>query len=484
MQLKCLHMFYVALFTISPCFSQTINLPDFFQLFIKDHPYFAKESVQIEIEQKGQERLLGNQDWIVSATPAYVHQKPVVSGAFTPERIDNLSLSASAGRVFWKTGGRLSLSYSSQFTDQATSDIVIPNILTIPSGAAEFYQHRLYVSYSHPLMQNQGGMLDRLEYDLADYKIDFTKLETMESQENFLLAMGIKFLDWVLLSEQIVITRERLRLAEEQLVRTTKMREANLVDEVDLIRAEDPIRIAKQNIMFLEAQWKALQAELAVHTQNAGVRNSSPVFDLYRVVELPTPDESAPILKEKSRILQTLRVIDKQLSHRREGLVELKRPQLYLNAGAGLQEGDEEFGGSLGLDKPDMMVGLNLRYPLGNRTSKVDVELADVQLRQVDFTIKNAELELEAALQSLLINIQGMEEVISLNREQIESAQQKTEEELKLYNQGRGELTFVIQSRDNEENAKFTLAQNARLYQELLLQYRALLDELLPLPAN
>jgi len=53
---------------------------------------------------------------------------------------------------------------------------------------------------------------------------------------------------------------------------------------------------------------------------------------------------------------------------------------------------------------------------------------------------------------------------------------------LKLYNQGRGDLTFVIQSRDNEENAKLTYAQNSTLYHKLILQYRSLLDELLPSP--
>jgi outer membrane protein TolC len=70
--------------------------------------------------------------------------------------------------------------------------------------------------------------------------------------------------------------------------------------------------------------------------------------------------------------------------------------------------------------------------------------------------------------------------VLKLNQEQIESARQKTEEELKLYNQGRGDLTFVIQSRDNEENAKLTYAQNSIFYHKLILQYHALLDELLP----
>ena len=62
---------------------------------------------------------------------------------------------------------------------------------------------------------------------------------------------------------------------------------------------------------------------------------------------------------------------------------------------------------------------------------------------------------------------------------EIESSKRKTAEELKLYNQGRGQLTFVIQSRDSEQNAGLTYAKNALTYQKLLLQYRALTDQLL-----
>ena len=62
---------------------------------------------------------------------------------------------------------------------------------------------------------------------------------------------------------------------------------------------------------------------------------------------------------------------------------------------------------------------------------------------------------------------------------QIESAKEKTKEELKLYDMGRSQLTFVIQSRDNEQNAKLTYAQNATNYHKLILNFSALTDTLL-----
>ncbi|MEJ2488045.1 MAG: hypothetical protein P8Y68_20190, partial [Anaerolineales bacterium] len=91
---------------------------------------------------------------------------------------------------------------------------------------------------------------------------------------------------------------------------------------------------------------------------------------------------------------------------------------------------------------------------------------------------RQAQLNLEANARNLLVRINEILKVLELNLQQIESAKLKTEEEDKLYRQGRGQLTFVIQSRDNEENARFTYAQNAALYQNLVLQYKALIDDL------
>jgi outer membrane protein TolC len=151
---------------------------------------------------------------------------------------------------------------------------------------------------------------------------------------------------------------------------------------------------------------------------------------------------------------------------------------LFLNVGAGLQGGEDEFGESLVLDKPELMIGAEFRLPLGNRTAQTDIQVIDLQLRRLELESSQIAVDLEAGIRGLMIQIAELEDILALNVEQIESAGKKTKEEQRLYDQGRGELTFVIQSRDNEENAKLTYAQNAAAYQQMILQYRALVDEL------
>jgi outer membrane protein TolC len=461
--------------------AQTITIKEFLESVEQNHPFFEKESLSTAIQIKEHERFLGSQDWNIKSSPYYIHQKPLGSSAFSPEQIDKISGDIALEKAFWSTGGRVSVSWTSDYTDQNIPDMVIPfspEDIVIPAGPSKIYTNKLYLLYSQPLLQNFGGKLDRLNYELSQYNIDFTEIQVLENQEGFVLDLGMNFLDWTLLSEQKRIANERLNLAQKQLQQTRRKRQANLVDKVDVLRAEDAARIAKQNIVLIQSQFKSKQAELAVLAQSQELYNLNPEFDLYTLETLSTLDDAVSQLKEKSRILRALGTRREQLSHLNKGYTETKRPQLYLSVGAGLQSGDEEFSNSFDLDKPDVLVALDFRYPLGNRTAKADIAKTDLELIQIEKDIENVSLNLEAGVRNLLISIKEMEKVLVLNQEQIESAKAKTKEELRLYNHGRGILTFVIQSRDNEEQAKLTYAQNAANYHKLILQYRALMDEL------
>jgi outer membrane protein TolC len=461
--------------------AQTITMDSFLESVKEKHPLFEREQLSPQIQSMERESYLGAQDWTVFSTPYYTYQELLATSSFSPEKVQMAGASVGVEKAFWSTGGRLSLSWSSDYTDQDVPDIVIPippDPILIPAGASEFYQHKAYLTYTQPLLQNRGGYLDRLSYELGTYSIDMTHVQSIENEEAFILDLGMRFLDWVLLEEQRRIAGERLRLAEEQLAQIRRRRAANLIDRVDVLRAEDAVHLASQGVMLVESQRKSKQTELAVLAQSGKIYEQSPEFDIYGLESLPEPDQVVHQLGEKSRILKALSIRRNQLSHLKAGFSERSRPQVFLSVGAGLQGGAPEFGSALELDKPDLLVGLNFRYPLGARTARSEMARTDIEIEQVEKDIEKVSLDLEAAVRNLLMLINEFEGVLLIDKERIESAKAKTKEELRLYNQGRGILTFVIQSRDSEQQAKLTYAQNAASYHNLVLRYRALVDEL------
>jgi len=449
--------------------ARNVTQEQFLEQLKASHPLFEKEKLTAQIVDADRSSLLGAQDWRVRSSMFFSHEEPAIAIS-GPEKTDALIFSGGLQRLFWSTGGTLSASFTSGY-----ASLDAEPFLGLPES---YFQNQLTVAYTHPLLRNAKGSLDRLAYDLKKFDIDLSEVIALENEEAFLARAASRFLDWVWLTAQHQIITERLRLSEEELARTRQKREANLIDQVDVIRAEDAVRIARQNLLLIETERNALRTELAVLQQDSSYYDAVPQYDLYEMEALPTVDHAVSLLGEESRLLRTINIRIDQLKVVRSGFVEQSRANLSLTAQLNLQSAETSFGNSLTMDKPGARIGLQLGFPVGNREAKARVTQTDLQTMQLEKQLEELNLDLSSAVANLLTRAGQLEGVLQLNREQIESARKKTQEELKLYDQGRGELTFVIQSRDSEQAARLTYAANALTYQKLLLEYRALMDQL------
>jgi outer membrane protein TolC len=231
--------------------------------------------------------------------------------------------------------------------------------------------------------------------------------------------------------------------------------------------------------MLVETQFEALKAELAILIQDSNYYNLTPEFDLYEIDTLPSLDESIMELSKNSRLIKALSMQLNQLAYSRRGFEETGKPNLSFVVQTSLKNAEENFGSSLVMDKPDALIGLQLNFPIGNTTAKSRIARTNLQILQLEKQVDELILSLTSVLTNLHVQITELEQVLKLNQKQILSAQKKTREELKLYNQGRGQLTFVIQSRDSEQTARLNYAGNSLTYHKLLLHYQALVDQLL-----
>jgi outer membrane protein TolC len=443
-----------------------ITLKEYINLVKMKHPFFTKERLSIVVEQQQAKSLLGAQDWLFSVTPSYSYLGKGSAPEYNANELQQVGIEAGIGRSVWNTGGRVGLSFTSEFTRSDTD-----------FGLSTVYRHGFGATYTQPLLQNWKGKLDRLEYELSSYTIDYTRVQAYEDEENFLLDVSLRFLDWAYYREEATIREKRLEIAQRGLEQVQKRYEANLVDRVDVLRSEDAVRLSEQGLLLSQSKSRAKQAELAVIAGGDELYGRIPGYDLYRFITLPAKEKVMAELKS-SRMLRAFDILKDQLVFQRGGLQEQDRPSLDLSVSTGLYGRDESFGNSLEIYHPDATVALIFAKPLGGNTIKGQLEKLETQISLIDEEKKSLERELESSMVSLLVQIRDIEKILDLNRKQIESARDKTKEELKLYNQGREQLTFVIQSEDGEEEALLTYAGNAYLYQTLVLQYKALVDRL------
>lgn len=449
-----------------------VTREEFVAMLEASHPVFNKERLASDILAAERKGLRGVADWKLSSSLSYSREEPTL--ALTgPERTDAWSFQAGVTKQLWGSGGQFSV--TNVFT-RSTSQIAPSPFL--PAYPGTFYDNSLEVQYSHPLLKNRGGVLTRLQFTLKSYDIDVAGIEAEERIEDFLADALLRYLDWVYLEEQQRIARERLELSEKELVRTQRKYDAYLVDSTDVIRASDAVNIWKQNLGLIRSGLGAVRRELSVLLQEPRLGEREPHFDLYSLSMLPTLTEARQELVETSRILHVLRLRKEQLGVSGDGARHASRPDLSLVGAVALKNGDEAFAKAFEAKKTDAALGLQLQVPLENTSARADIERNRLQLLQIDYEADDVRLSLESSLASLHEQLVQLERVLALNREQIASAELRTREEMALYEKGRGDLTFVIMSRDSEEAARLTYAENAVNYQKLWVRYQALLDKL------
>jgi outer membrane protein TolC len=463
-----------------------VTLDDYLERVRATHPMFARESMQKDIERERRESLLGAQDWRLVSSPSFRHREPPQATPFDPERVDELDLDAGLSRTFWGNGSRLEVGWATNVLDQNLPGFSIPTpagVIEVPVGPSRYYSHALTATYSIPLLKNRGGALDRLGYDLAEFDVSLAEVNAAENQESFLRDVAMKYLEWVLAQEQVRIAGERLELAGEELERTRRKRASYLVDAADVSRAEDAVQLARGALLLVQSSWKAARAELARLADWEVDDMGEPSFDPY---DLPVPPDAASTRSAVAgtRAIRAIELRSSQLAAYEEGLRESTRPELAAIVSGTLVGADDELDRSLELQYPDVLVGVELRYPIGNRSAEADVRAARLERRALELARQSVEVTLEAGARAIAVQLGELRDVLALNVERIETARRKTAEEIDLYNQGRGDLTFVIQSRDNEARAKLSYAENALLYHKLLVEYRALADRLMPGEVN
>jgi len=448
-----------------------IELEEYIELVMENHPFFQKEELALEVEYSRRDTLLPRSEWRYSLGPRYTIADGQVGSEFLQNLSQNATLQAMMERRF-VDGRTLGFSASTGYTW-----LQEPASMPVPMEEHSF-RHGFEVSLSWPLKIDMER-LERLGYDLQEYVIQAKEVEIQENRESFLVEPATLFVDWAYALELVEIYRQRLELAEEQLETTNRMYRANLVEKLDVMRAEDAIRTAQKAIFEYESLAKSIQAVLVTLSDSESIYDEKPDYQFYSFVELPPAAEAAARGRANTRLKKPLLFAIEGLKVRNDAFVENEKPTLDLYLEAGIFGPEDAFVDSLKIFHPQATVGLSYSPPTGLEQLAAERELIKTEIEQLEKEIEALEKTVDTNVRSLLIQAAELEKIIDLNRELIQSAEEKASEEARLYSQGRNMLTNVIQSRDGVQDQKARLVDSFARYHRLIVQYRDFMDELL-----
>lgn len=463
-----------------------IDLDSFLAAVRSTHPLFPAEDLAPRIESARREELGSARDWRLGARGGWTYREPISTSTFAPRWTEVFDLNSSVERAVWATGGRFAVEWTSRWTEQQLPSIEVPSpqgFQSIETGAGTLFRTGLSLRFSQPLLRNRGGTLDRLEYDAAEYGIDVAGLQARERQEAFLLELGSMFVGWAQWHRLRDVAADRVDVAEEQLDLVRDLRESNLVDRVDVLRAEESLAAARRGLSTVEAELRGQRAALAELAQIEDLTRRTPSIALTDTVAL---DDLQTVLAELRGRARRLQVVDERrraVQLRRDGAAESEDPTLDLDLDVGIAGGDRDsYGSAWALDSPDVGAALVFRQQLGAGRAEAAREQADLELRRLDHRRQQTELDLRSQVARQRARLGGLADALALHERQVEIAERKAAAERDLYSEGRNPLTFVLQAQDAEQAAREAWIRTGAQYRRALLAYRAVIDRLLDEP--
>ena len=407
---------------------------EFVDRLIKSHPFFTQQEFDQKATKIDYDASSENQDWMLSTS--------VKSSNKLNAQTSSASIGATRNMVV--TGG----------------DFILSNVWN--DGVAT---DKLTMTYSHPLLKNAQGVNDLLKGDLAKIAIKVNALKLKHSAEEFVLTQLYKLVDLSYAQEQLVLTNHRLTLAQQELSLVKDKFEQSLVDEVDVLLQEDAFQRVLQKQLQAEQDLDLLKQELSI-TLGMSVGSIHSDYDLYQLYQTEFDNLSQQLVQNTTEM--KLVSLDRSILQR-QLLSDKNNTQALLDLTIGTSNENTN----------DWSVGLDLSYPLGNTKAKSALEKTQINLAKNKENATEKLLNLTIKTSVLGKKLQHLVKLLDTYQARINIADARTLAEKKRYELGNSQVSFVISAQNNVHDVKLAYAQAAVKYQKSVLEFKAVIDQLM-----
>ncbi|MEN8107963.1 MAG: TolC family protein [Pseudomonadota bacterium] len=462
-----------------------ITLDAFIDTILNNNPGVQRILEQEAIAAGQLESSLGIDDPLLSTSGGLSRTEFEKIAGFEADSSNNLEMAVGVDRVFSDTGTRASVSYGNTYTDRSPA---LPSDL-----GATFHQPSLTLRLTQPLLDNAGGIQDRLNINLNRLNHAFARLDSREQLESYITQLAALYLDWYQAFREVEILEAAWNKVQEQekLVRLKVSRQ--VAEEYELLRIQETLEDYYSRWQQADANYLGLARQIEKQMNRPAEAQQQPA-----TVLVPVDSENAsllqPVTDSKPDYLATdsnLKAILDNLKAQQDELLAARDNSRKADLGLSLEYrrhgANSEFvdAHSGDLDKNDYSVMLEYSYPLGNRSASGAYQTQLASKRQVAADTAQQLLDAEAALADLQAREEKLAEALAAADRKIRLATRKLVKEQELYRIGQLDLFELLQDATTQLESRLS---RTRLYvqlQQIRLSIRELLDRnLQPIPSG
>jgi len=436
---------------------------EFFELFKSSHPFFKSQKLESEIKQLDFEFAKGIEDWDLKILTKYQDIDKTGFIGVTTENTKINTLEISATRKFVDSGVDITL--ANTITDSTLDSSNRGNVKTS-------------LGISLPLMKNKFGLNDRLNIDLAKIEIEKHLLDKFEKNETSIAAALKKYIDLVFAEEQLKINQERFNLAKSEHELSSKKYKASVIDRADMLLQDDSLQNSKKQLIESQQELAIIKGEIALLINKEESLVNSTNFDLYKIANIDL-DNIRDYLVVNSRQLNSIK-LEKKLNERKISSYENESlPKLDLDIGITSEGQKDNISNANSNQNSSWDIGLTYTLPIGQTQEASRLSKTKKINQQLELKYDELLIDLMTLGRKYRQQVDSLREIINLGKKQIQIANERAREQRENYNNGNGEMEFVISAQNSEQNARLNLAKSVTQYQKVVIDIKALLDQLI-----
>ena len=463
---KKIILIFVFLFFAGSAFSEVLPFKTFMSLCTKNNPEIFKELNKIKESDAQLKETKSIYDIVFGSHYFYNYNKPFSD--YSADKIKETTTHNLKGDLQFRlpyVGTRVETGI-----DYNNTEITIPPPLPSMSEVkAKYYNPVFYVNLTQPLLKNWFGLVD--SYPLRQAKLNklIVKETVTESLEQINFRLCELYLDWYAAYQQKAIYEENVQNSEKLVEQITKKYKLGLSDKSELSKVKIMNIEYVKGAEYYNFLFKSLMFKIQKWTKEK--KDFIPEEKIH-VIEKTNFDFST----NKVRQIQILHLTKQLLVNEKKVKFNSLLPELNFS----LSYKKENYSDDIdkmwdSFDYKDYTYGLILNYPIGGGgKSKGEFNEAKTKLLKWQNDYENFVRNYEYNVYRIQKLFQLYKKRLKQDKTIIHLAKMQLSEEEKKYKQGRSDLFFVIQHRNDLLNYRLTYLQDLIELNKILIQMKDL----------
>lgn len=321
------------------------------------------------------------------------------------------------------------------------------------------YQSEIILSLTHPLMQGSGVNINKTKLKIANIEVEIAHLKLKQKIIEIINSVEIAYYNFLFAEEYLKVKEKFLQSALDFEKEIKEKVKTGFLPHSDILQAQT--KVAQREAELIEAKLNYQKAKdtliLLIFPEgecgDIDIVNFSEIT--YQEIDYNKEKQEAFLNRPDYNILKkTLQIENINL----EFIKNQKLPNLDLVSNFGLQglNGNfiDTFRDIKNVDYYNYQIGIQLKYPLGNRGAKEKYEREKIEIERLLLSLKNMEIKINKEIQDAIRDIEAAKEKLRAENKASELAFQNLLQEKEKFRLGLSTTFNVLQYEDEYNTAK------------------------------